>query len=111
MGILFSFLLAAGFAQATEKWWIGNVALDVVEAPEGGLVNPSCLKNPKCQAHLAVKAKSRSAKPGVGGKSPGSDACVREHKGRVVIAASGETTQAFCQFPDDSFASLDGLTP
>lgn len=109
MTILFILLVQLSWSQTPQKWWIGNVALDFVQAPEGGLVNPSCLKNATCLAALAVKNKASSAKVGRGGKNPGSDVCRTQHKGSVVIASRGDRTQGFCHFSDDSYVSLDGL--
>lgn len=105
------FLLACGVrAEVTETWLFARTELLTVRTPEGVLINPSCLTAAKCLALEALR--NRRALPRVlaGGKNPGSDICKSEFKGTVIIAHRGELTQGFCQFPDQSFVSLDGIT-
>lgn len=109
MPIIFLFFLVPAFASTPEQWWVGNTEISFVEAPQGGLVNPSCLKKENCKAALAVKNKIGDAKIGKGGAHPASAVCRENHKGQIVIAFKGDESQSFCRFKDGSYASLDGL--
>jgi hypothetical protein len=108
MPILILFFLLPAFA-ATEQWWVGHTEISFVEAPLGGLINPSCLKKENCQAAQAIKNKVADAKIGKGGAHPASKVCREHHKGQIVIAFKGDESQSFCRFSDESYASLDGL--
>jgi hypothetical protein len=109
MPILFLLFLVPAFASTPEQWWVGNTEISFVEAPQGGLVNPSCLKKENCKAALAVKNKIGDTKIGKGGAHPASTVCRENHNGQIVIAFKGDVSQSFCRFKDGSYASLDGL--
>ena len=106
---LLIFFALSAVASPSQGWLIGTTELVVVSSPYGGLVNPSCLQQPSCQAAIALKSKHRASFASVGGKNPGSTVCKDRHHGKVVIAKRGPSTQGFCVFSDGSFASLDGL--
>lgn len=105
---LLSLLISVSSGEVPQAWLLGSTELRFVESPEKGLINPSCLSARTCLAGLALKHKQPSP-VGSGGKNPGSAVCQDFHKGAVIVARRAERTQAFCRFPDGSYASLDGL--
>lgn len=92
----------------TQIWRLKSVELKLVEAPKGGLINPSCLSDQNCEALRAVSKKEKNIPSLAGGTNPGSTVC-RKKNGVVLMAERLGSTQGLCRFKDGSYASLDGL--